>query len=158
MAIILLACGSCVVIVNCWNRFCTLGRAPGTKETLLDFHEWCWVTRNPRVFRGLTDCQRTPGVWGVTAIVFLGENGNNRSLLTYGLTLFSFTVFVILKNLSRCSLGSSLGCLMNWCCCTMVIKAGFNLKFFDLIAGCLTVEYSSLIIGLQKSSIVLYLY
>ena len=27
MAIILLACGPCLVIVNCWDRFCTLGRA-----------------------------------------------------------------------------------------------------------------------------------
>ena len=60
-AIILLACGPCVVIVNCWDRFCTLGRAPRTKETLPDFHEWCWVTRHLRVFRGLTGCQRTPG-------------------------------------------------------------------------------------------------
>ena len=45
---------------------CTLGRAPRTKETLPDFHEWCRVTRHPRIFRGLTDCQRTPGKWGVT--------------------------------------------------------------------------------------------
>ena len=63
---ILLACGLCVVIVNCWDKFCTLGRAPCTKETLLDFHEWCRVTRHPRVFHGLTSCQRTPGFWGVT--------------------------------------------------------------------------------------------
>ena len=31
-------------IVNCWDKFCTLGRAPHTKETLPDFHEWCLVT------------------------------------------------------------------------------------------------------------------
>ena len=61
VAIILLACGPCVVIVNCWERFCILGRGPCTKETLLDFREWCPVTRHPRVFRGLTGCQRTPG-------------------------------------------------------------------------------------------------
>ena len=30
---------------------CVLGRAPCTKETLPDFHEWCRVTRRPRVFR-----------------------------------------------------------------------------------------------------------
>ena len=60
VAIILLACRLCVVIVNCWDRFCTFGRAPCTKETLPDFHEWYWVTRHPRVFRGLTGCQRTP--------------------------------------------------------------------------------------------------
>ena len=38
MAIILLACGPYVVIVNCWDRFCTLGRAPRTNGTLPDFH------------------------------------------------------------------------------------------------------------------------
>ena len=69
VAIILLACGPCVVIVDCWDRFCTLGRAPHTKKTLPDFHEWCRATRHPRVFRGLTGCQRTPGFWGVTVIV-----------------------------------------------------------------------------------------
>ena len=46
---------------------CILGRAPRTKETLPDFHEWCRVTGHPRIFHGLTDCQRTPGKWGVTA-------------------------------------------------------------------------------------------
>ena len=62
----LLAHGPGVVVVNCWDRFCTLGRAPRTKETLPDFHEWCRVTRYPRVFRRLTGCQRTLGKWGVT--------------------------------------------------------------------------------------------
>ena len=37
VAIILLSCGPCVVIVDCWDRFCTLGRAPRTNETLPDF-------------------------------------------------------------------------------------------------------------------------
>ena len=45
-----------------------LGRAPRTKETLLDFREECWVTRHSRVFRGLTGSQRTPGFWGVTEL------------------------------------------------------------------------------------------
>ena len=58
VAIILLACGLCVVVVYCWDRLCTLGRAPRTKETLPDFHEWYRVTRHPRVFRRLTGCQR----------------------------------------------------------------------------------------------------
>ena len=49
-----------MVVVDCWDRFCTLGRAPRTKETLPDFHEWCRVTRHPRIFRGLTGCQQTP--------------------------------------------------------------------------------------------------
>ena len=61
VAIILLACGPCVVIVDYWDRLCTLGRAPRTKETLLDFRDWCRVTRHSRVFRGLTGCQWTPG-------------------------------------------------------------------------------------------------
>ena len=46
---------------------CILGRVPRTKETLLDFREWCRVVRHPRVFRRLTGCQRTPGKWGVIA-------------------------------------------------------------------------------------------
>ena len=61
VTIIILACGPCVVIVIVWDRFSTLGRAPCTKETLPDFREWCRVIRHPRVFRGLTGCQRTPG-------------------------------------------------------------------------------------------------
>ena len=60
VAIILLACGPCVVIVNLLGQVCTLGGAPRTKETLPDFREWCQVTRHSRVFRGLTGCQRTP--------------------------------------------------------------------------------------------------
>ena len=38
-----------------------LGRAPRTKETLLDCLKWRRVTRHPLVFRGLTGSQRTPG-------------------------------------------------------------------------------------------------
>ena len=55
-----------VIVVNCWDRLCTLGRAPRTKETLPDFREWCRVTQHPRVFHRLTGCQRTLGKWGVT--------------------------------------------------------------------------------------------
>ena len=44
VAIILLACGPCVVIVNLLGQVLYLGRAPCTKETLPDFHEWCRVT------------------------------------------------------------------------------------------------------------------
>ena len=57
------------VIVD-WDRFMQmmyLGRAPRTKETLLDFLKWRRVTRHPLVFRGLTGSQRTPGFWGITA-------------------------------------------------------------------------------------------
>ena len=69
VAIIILACGPCVVIVNLLGQVCTLGRAPRTKETLPDFYEWCRVTRHPRIFRRLTGCQRTPGFWGVIGLL-----------------------------------------------------------------------------------------
>ena len=52
-----------------WDRLYTmlyLGRAPRTKETLPDFHEWRPATRHPLVFRGLMGSQRTHGNWGVT--------------------------------------------------------------------------------------------
>ena len=65
--LILIVYGPDVVVVNCWDKFCILGRAPRTKETLHDFHEWCQVTRHPRIFRRLTGCHQTPGKWGVTA-------------------------------------------------------------------------------------------
>ena len=67
VAIILLAYGPYVVIVNLLGQVCTLGRAPRTKEALPDFREWCRVTRHPRLFHGLTGCQRTPRFWGITA-------------------------------------------------------------------------------------------
>ena len=60
----LLAHGPGVVVVNCWDKFCTLGRAPLTNETLPDFRKWCRVTRHPRVFRRLTGCQRDTPVLG----------------------------------------------------------------------------------------------
>ena len=48
---------------------CTLGRAPRTKETLPDFRAWCRVTRHPRVFYGLTGCQRDTPVLGRHSLV-----------------------------------------------------------------------------------------
>ena len=65
-AISLLAFGPCVVIVIVGTS-CTLGIAPCTKETLLDFRERFRVTRHSRVFHGLTGCQRIARFWGVTA-------------------------------------------------------------------------------------------
>ena len=67
VAIILLTFGPCVVIVNLLGQVCTLGRAPRTKETLLDFRGRCRVTRHSPVFRGLTGCQRTPWFWSFTS-------------------------------------------------------------------------------------------
>ena len=52
-----------------WDRFMQmlyLGRAPHTKEILLDFREKCRVTRHSRIFHELTGSQQTPGFWGVT--------------------------------------------------------------------------------------------
>ena len=43
VAIILLACRPCVVIVNCLGQVLYLGRAPRTKETLPNFRG-CRVT------------------------------------------------------------------------------------------------------------------
>ena len=52
----------CLGQVNaCFIQVLYLGRAPRTKETLLDFREKCRVTRHSRVFRRLTGSQRTPG-------------------------------------------------------------------------------------------------
>ena len=59
---------------------CTLGRAPRTKETLSDFHEWCRVTRHPRIFRGLMGCQRTPENWGVTVSFVLPKVRSTKPL------------------------------------------------------------------------------
>ena len=73
VATILLTCRPYVAILNCLGRVLYLGRAPRTKETLPDFHEWCRVTRHPRVFRGLTGCQRTPRFWGVTMSAFFAD-------------------------------------------------------------------------------------
>ena len=56
-----------VYIGTCYIQVLYLGRAPRTKETLPNFHEWRRVTRHPLVFRRLTGSQRTPGNWGVTA-------------------------------------------------------------------------------------------
>ena len=60
VAIILLACRPCVVIVDYWDML-YLGRAPHTKETLSDFREWCRVTRHLQVFRGLLTDPRVLG-------------------------------------------------------------------------------------------------
>ena len=68
-----------------------LGKAPRTKETLLDFSEKCWVTRHSRVFRGLTGSQRTLGVWGVT------KTPENSNFLKKGKMVIS----VKIRNFSR---------------------------------------------------------
>ena len=44
--LILIVYGPGVVFVKYWDRL-YFGKAPRTKETLPDFHEWCRVTRHP---------------------------------------------------------------------------------------------------------------
>ena len=46
--------------IDDWDMW-FLGRAPRTRETLLNFRELCRVARHSRVFRGLTSSQRNPG-------------------------------------------------------------------------------------------------
>ena len=54
---------SCIyLVIDDWDRWCSMGRAPCKKKTLPDFHEWCRVTRHPLLFRRLTGHQRTPGI------------------------------------------------------------------------------------------------
>ena len=48
------------------------------------------------------------------AAISLKEKGKRCSFITSRLTPFSLTVFAILRNLPRCSLGSSLGWPVNW--------------------------------------------
>ena len=47
------------------------------------------------------------------AVISLKEKGKRCSFITSGLTPFSLTVFAILRNLPRCSLGSSVGWPVN---------------------------------------------
>ena len=47
------------------------------------------------------------------AIISLKEKGKKCSFITSGLKPFNLTVFAILRNLPRCSLGSSVGWLVN---------------------------------------------
>ena len=65
MAVLIIDC-YIGIFGTCFMQVLYLGRPPRTKETLLDFHEECRITRHSRVFRGLTGSQRTPGFWGVT--------------------------------------------------------------------------------------------
>ena len=75
-----------------------LGRAPRTKETLPDFHEWRRVIRHPLVFRGLTGSQRTPGNWGVT-----------QTLRAYLVSVFeNFFLFSKTRQIRKTCLVSSL--------------------------------------------------
>ena len=49
----------CPIFVKSW----VLGKGDSMK--------WCWVTRYPQFFRGLTSCQRTPEIWGVTYLYII---------------------------------------------------------------------------------------
>ena len=58
---------SCIWILDCWDRLCTKGRAPHTKETLPDFRERCRVTRHSRAFPRIDGWSTDPRDLGVTA-------------------------------------------------------------------------------------------
>ena len=65
---------------------CIFGRAPRTKEILPDFHEWCRVTRHPRVFCRLAGCQRdTP---------FLGIHIYSLVIILFEILFVVFTNFL----------------------------------------------------------------
>ena len=44
----------CAIFIKSW--------VPGKEDSMV----WYQVTRHPQIFRELTGCQRTPGIWGVT--------------------------------------------------------------------------------------------
>ena len=73
-------CGHCIILgtgchviahVAFWlelpvqRRLCPIfvkSGVPGKRDSMV----WCRFTRHPRIFRGLTGCQQTPRIWGVT--------------------------------------------------------------------------------------------
>ena len=63
--LILIVYGPGVVVVNCWDRFCTLGELPVQRRLYPIFMSGVGLPQHPRIFRELTGCQRTPGKWGV---------------------------------------------------------------------------------------------
>ena len=77
-------CGHCKL----FGTGCILSRALRTKETLPDFREWCRVTRHPRVFRGLMDCQLTPEIWGVTDLSIIMVD-HKKAWKQYGCSIMS---------------------------------------------------------------------
>ena len=46
----------CSIFIQSW--------VSGKRDSMV----WCRVTRHPRIFCGLKGCQRTPRIWGVTAL------------------------------------------------------------------------------------------
>ena len=89
----LLAHGPGMVVVDCWDRFCTLGRAPRTKETLPDFHEWCRVTRHPRVFRRLTVVNGPPEI-GASHLL-LGLSDQNLDYVFFVIFYYQKVFFIL---------------------------------------------------------------
>ena len=77
-----------------------LGRAPRTKETLLDFLKWRRVTRHPLVFRGLTGSQPPPGF----------RASHNQFVLIKELHILFDSLATMLRNCRRPK-GSSTGCI-----------------------------------------------
>ena len=74
-------CNQVIDVGTSFMKVLYFGRAPRTKETMLDFREKCRVTRHSRVFRGLTGSQRTPGFWGVTESPNLDHQNSSYCIL-----------------------------------------------------------------------------
>ena len=68
VAIILLACGLGVVVVNFLGQVVPWVELPIQRRPCSIFCEGYRVTQHPRVFHELTGCQRDPWFWGVTLI------------------------------------------------------------------------------------------
>ena len=88
-----------------------LGRAPRTKETLLDFLKWRRVTRHPLVFHGLTGSQRTPGLGHhtrrcLTRVTYLAIRGSRDSYSAFtcpttnweSLRIISLSTYIVVAN------------------------------------------------------------
>ena len=59
-----------LMFVTGYMQVLYLGRAPRTKETLLDFLKWRRINRHPLVFRGLTGSQQTLGFGASHSLLF----------------------------------------------------------------------------------------
>ena len=55
--------------------------------------EWCRVTRHPRIFCGLTGCQKTPGEYGVNGPPGMGCHSNMPLPITM-LHIYVFYMYI----------------------------------------------------------------
>ena len=63
--------------------------------------EWCWVIRHPQIFHGLTGCQWSPKIWGVTLNVLIRVLEESRRIwdvfyiIVYGLHVKLFIFLLV---------------------------------------------------------------